>query len=33
VSVGGTLAAAAWAAFDRVARMFADEGKVPKREG
>jgi len=33
VSVGGTLAAAAWAGFDRVAQMFADEGKVPKREG
>ena len=32
VSVGGGLAAAAWAGFDRVARMFADEGRVPKRD-
>jgi len=29
VSVGGTLAAAAWAAFDRAVRMLIDEGTLP----
>jgi 2-methylisocitrate lyase-like PEP mutase family enzyme len=31
VSVGGTLAAVAWAAFDRAVQMLVDEGKLPKR--
>ena len=31
VSVGGALAAAAWAGFDRVARQLVDEGPVPPR--
>jgi 2-methylisocitrate lyase-like PEP mutase family enzyme len=31
VSVGGALAAAAWAGFDRVARQLVDEGTVPPR--
>jgi 2-methylisocitrate lyase-like PEP mutase family enzyme len=31
VSVGGALAAVAWAGFDRVARQFVDEGTVPPR--
>jgi 2-methylisocitrate lyase-like PEP mutase family enzyme len=32
VSVGGALAAAAWAAFDRVIRLLVDEGTLPKRD-
>ena len=32
VSVGGALAAAAWAAFDRAVRLLAEEGTLPKRE-
>jgi 2-methylisocitrate lyase-like PEP mutase family enzyme len=32
VSVGGTLAAVAWAAFDRAVRLLIDEGTLPKRE-
>jgi 2-methylisocitrate lyase-like PEP mutase family enzyme len=32
VSVGGSLAAAAWAAFDRAVRLLIDEGTLPKRE-
>jgi 2-methylisocitrate lyase-like PEP mutase family enzyme len=32
VSVGGALAAAAWAAFDRAVQLFTDEGTLPKRE-
>ena len=32
VSVGGTLAAAAWAAFDRAVRFLIDEGTLPKRD-
>ncbi len=32
VSVGGALAAAAWAAFDRAARLLIDEGTLPKRD-
>ena len=31
VSVGGTLAAVAWAAFDRAVQMLIDEGTLPKR--
>jgi 2-methylisocitrate lyase-like PEP mutase family enzyme len=31
VSIGGALAAAAWAGFDRVARQLVDEGTVPPR--
>jgi 2-methylisocitrate lyase-like PEP mutase family enzyme len=31
VSVGGALAAAAWAGFDHVARQLVDEGTVPPR--
>lgn len=31
VSVGGALAAAAWAEFDGVARMLRDSGKLPAR--
>lgn len=31
VSVGGGLAAAAWAGFDRAARMLMEEGMVPAR--
>jgi 2-methylisocitrate lyase-like PEP mutase family enzyme len=31
VSVGGALAAAAWAGFDRVARQLVEEGTVPPR--
>lgn len=31
ISVGGSLAAHAWAAFDRVARMLRDEGTLPPR--
>jgi 2-methylisocitrate lyase-like PEP mutase family enzyme len=31
VSVGGALAAAAWAGFDRVVRQLVDEGTVPPR--
>jgi 2-methylisocitrate lyase-like PEP mutase family enzyme len=32
VSVGGSLAAAAWAAFDRTVRLLIDEGTLPKRD-
>ena len=32
VSVGGTLAAVAWAAFDRAVRLLIDEGTLPKRD-
>jgi 2-methylisocitrate lyase-like PEP mutase family enzyme len=32
VSVGGALAAAAWAGFEKAARMLAEEGRMPKRE-
>ena len=32
VSVGGALAAASWAAFDRAVRMLTEEGTLPKRE-
>lgn len=32
VSVGGALAAAAWAAFDRAVQLLTDEGTLPKRE-
>jgi 2-methylisocitrate lyase-like PEP mutase family enzyme len=32
VSVGGALAAAAWAAFDRAVQMLTDEGTLPKRD-
>ncbi|HYY28005.1 MAG TPA: isocitrate lyase/phosphoenolpyruvate mutase family protein [Chthoniobacterales bacterium] len=32
VSAGGTLAAVAWAAFDRAVRLLIDEGTLPKRE-
>jgi 2-methylisocitrate lyase-like PEP mutase family enzyme len=32
VSVGGSLAAAAWGAFDRAVRLLIDEGRLPKRE-
>jgi 2-methylisocitrate lyase-like PEP mutase family enzyme len=32
VSVGGALAAAAWAGFERTARMLRDEGLMPPRE-
>jgi 2-methylisocitrate lyase-like PEP mutase family enzyme len=32
VSVGGTLAALAWAAFDRAVRLLIDEGTLPKRD-
>ncbi|MBT9288208.1 isocitrate lyase/PEP mutase family protein [Prosthecodimorpha staleyi] len=31
VSVGGALAAAAWAGFDAAARLFQEEGRVPPR--
>jgi 2-methylisocitrate lyase-like PEP mutase family enzyme len=31
VSVGGALAAAAWAAFDRAVRLLTDEGTLPER--
>jgi 2-methylisocitrate lyase-like PEP mutase family enzyme len=31
VSVGGALAAAAWAGFDRIVRQLVDEGTVPSR--
>jgi 2-methylisocitrate lyase-like PEP mutase family enzyme len=31
VSVGGALAAAAWAAFDRAVRLLTEEGTLPKR--
>lgn len=31
VSTGGALAAAAWAGFDRAAKMLADEGTLPPR--
>lgn len=31
VSVGGALAAAAWAGFDRIVRQLVDEGTVPPR--
>ncbi|TPQ49343.1 2-methylisocitrate lyase [Prosthecomicrobium hirschii] len=31
VSVGGALAAAAWAGFDAAARLFLEEGRVPPR--
>ena len=31
VSVGGGLAAAAWAGFDQVARLLVEEGKMPAR--
>ena len=33
VSVGGTLAALAWAAFDRAVRLLVEEGTLPKRPG
>jgi len=32
VSVGGALAAAAWAAFDRAVHLLVDEGTLPKRD-
>jgi 2-methylisocitrate lyase-like PEP mutase family enzyme len=32
VSVGGALAAAAWAGFERAARMLRDEGVMPPRQ-
>jgi 2-methylisocitrate lyase-like PEP mutase family enzyme len=32
VSVGGALAAAAWAGFQKAARLLAEEGRMPKRE-
>jgi 2-methylisocitrate lyase-like PEP mutase family enzyme len=32
VSVGGTLAAIAWGAFDRAVRLLIDEGTLPKRD-
>ncbi len=31
ISVGGSLAAAAWSAFDRAARMLRDQGTLPPR--
>jgi 2-methylisocitrate lyase-like PEP mutase family enzyme len=32
VSVGGSLAAAAWSAFDRAVQLLIDKGMLPKRE-
>jgi len=31
VSVGGALAAAAWAGFNQAARLLSDEGRMPPR--